>query len=460
MVGVEYADFDCSGSTCSYKFPTDYLGGSCASWFRNYRDSIRYHGMEIIPEFNTLSHAMETGFTNEYRRSDPPLDRGLMEFDSTMHFPIWCGDLHGPIWNGTPCHAPDAITDPYNDTTVIYRQLVRVDAASQAKIGSLFREYLRVIKANWGSPSPVNKKNYPNYIHIGHDELGWNRTLLVGGGKSGLSTPGEKFTAVKNEIEDRIRDVDAVFTNVPSSDTIKIILYGDSFLAGDYGAFFGAYDWHYPAGLFRTSTPFCGDSITGAGGILAAIKADFPNRIIVMPWMYEGITGAPAGELDGESNADRQLAISRQTWLGYLNTLGIPYILRGGEDQGPNLYTNDTSRVKEEIYQWHKAALLYPNQYLGFDNYMYDWEDTTKALCSWGPNGHCRFTQTLNGTTLSVGWSAALSAFLDRRPYLLSVPYDEAKTYFCLDFSKSQTRKVYYDKCNIGTNIASNVVLF
>jgi hypothetical protein len=457
--------------TCQYdgdggKRPeVKYVVGNFAWAFQNILNAARARGMEVIPEFNTLSHAGSGTHITKGDGETPALDSTLSEFYGKS-IRSYCpyGPSSNPFSSNFYCYQPDSVP------SVGLFHTIRQDTIGRKKMRTLYLEYLHVIKDNWVKGNngngteydAINGKDHPSYIHLGHDELGYDRTLLVGTGITGAVGGADSRLIVINEIVARLADIESIFNSIPRSDTIGIILYGDSFLPRDYGQSYGVFPWI----AFGGGVSFAGDTVTGAGGVLKAVKDSilahgWKLELVVMPWMYTG--NAATGELDDDTalTLGRHLHFSRYNQLRYLNNLGIKFIFLGGEDFGPfadddgsAAATEYFERAKKGVYQWHNAALAFPDTYLGFENYMFKTGDKKDSL----GNVIEPYCQTGGTGTICSGWTAALSAFLNRWRDRVSAPYSSTETFKNLDYMASQQGKIFIDRRMSGVQAGIQVL--
>lgn len=289
-----------------------YAAGDHAESFRAMKTAIEQRGMRMIPMVKSLSHlSIEIG-----------LDPSISEISNWSAF---C------LANAIPCesinnHVASTLNNP---------------GATQ-----FFREYLRIINANWGSTAVGGAR--PAYIHIGHDEIGYGRTCYIKADKTKNST-SSRSKLVADEIGARIAQIN---TEVGSS--TKVMVFGDSFLPGDYGDTYG----------------MAGSSTDGTGGVLQLLKATQATRLIVQPWMYSTLEYAPV-------DPGRGLVVSKVRQVERLDKLGYSYVPYTGEDEAAPVFIDQWSTINC-LFEWVRISQMYPSRLLGFSHMSYNpWTATS-----------------------------------------------------------------------------------
>lgn len=274
----------------------NYTGEALAQSYAQMKTEIESRGMTMIPELNDLSHVPEA----------ISLDPSISEFDAAHPKPGSCIDH---VASAGPLGA-----NPGAD--------------------QIFEEYLKVIKANSGSSVPA-------YINIGHDELGCSSISYIKAGKTaGSSESGSQLVA--EEIDARIGQIDVQFGS-----SIKVMLFADSFLPGDYGTTYGL------AG-----------GTDGAGGVLSILKAapySRASRLVLMPWFYSFL------EYGDYFDEARQLHPSKVLQIQRMDALGISYVPVTGEDGDYGHPIGfDHVQTTECLYEWVKISSIFPKKLLGY----------------------------------------------------------------------------------------------
>lgn len=227
----------------------------------------------------------------------------------------------------------------------------------------LFALYLGLIRDNVVGASTYS----PDYIYIGHDELGFNATCYIKADRSAAQpSPYASITAselVAMEINERVHQVDSVMTNnTQSGGRPSLLISGDSFLPRDWGQVYN----------------LAGDTITGVGGTLHYLTTggySIADRMIVLPWIYS--------ILDGLVQSDRGLKFSKINQLKFLDNLGIRYIPLTGEDGTTNTQTGVNNFITnglvdttiQTLFEWVRASQLYPTKLAGYAHATFNYFD-------------------------------------------------------------------------------------
>jgi hypothetical protein len=289
----------------------NYAAGDHALSLAAMKKAAERRGMTLVPFIPSLSHVEDL----------IALDSSMSEFDAADPKPP-------PPWTWSA-----ASKDSYRkyDGMAAPGPLGYNPAADQ-----FFRERLRIIKAVWEAQGGAGA--HPPFVHIGHDELGWNQLCSV---KAGRSRWRKESAAelVALEIAARARQVDSIIDS-----STGLLLYADSFVPGDYGQTYG----------------LAGDAATGEGGTLRLLQAmpGIGGRIILMPWIYSAL------ESDGP-DPYRKLIFSKAGQLRYLDRLGVPFIVAAGED-GSDPFTPFVERTKQCLFEWVREARRRPRWSRGF----------------------------------------------------------------------------------------------
>jgi hypothetical protein len=306
----------------------NYQTGRLAQDFRKLKRLAYQKGLKMVPILGTLSYRDDwVNLDNQL----PEAQRSVSEYNSS--YPA-------PSCTAFPCTRewPLEIVKEYN------AHLNMICAAGPVGfnkgVDEIFNEDLKIIKNNWikadGTPDPVG----PDYINIGHDELGYSSICFIKTGRS-RTRPESPAQLVAMEINARIKQIDAVF-----GPSIQVILYGDCLL---------------PGGINAEMYGLCGDVNTGAGGILKFLDQTYKvmNRIVVMPWGYTNIDQSVTRLCDG-----RSFVYSKTNQVRFLKALGCRYIPAAGEEAGETESMLDITR--RTCFEWVKASQLWPAGLVGF----------------------------------------------------------------------------------------------
>lgn len=241
-----------------------------------------------------------------------------------------------------------------------------------------FEEQLQTIKRGWRN----DPAGAPAYIHIGHDELGYDSICFIKGGRN-RSNPRTRSELVAEEINLRVSQITRIL-----GDSVNVILYGDSFLPTDLGERYG----------------MAGKPGTGEGGVLHLLgnRYRLRNRIIIMPWNYI--------LADGETHYWSGLEYDKNRIIALLDRLGFGYIPGTGEQGGAGDPSNLTARLAPPfalgmpektaacLREWVSAARIRPRLLRGYAHQVFEPFDfcSPSGLCSgfsapllayaaWGP---------------------------------------------------------------------------
>lgn len=291
-------------------------------------------GMVLVPAMTSLSH-MDAYIA---------MDSSISEFDRKNPRPR-------PPWTW-----PAAGKQAYAkyDGIAAAGPLGRNPGADQ-----FFREYLRIIKAVWTADG--NADGHPPFILIGHDELGYNEICLIKAGKS-RHRPETKAALVAEEIHARAVQVAEIVDSSTS-----LLLFGDSFVPGDYGETYG----------------LAGDAKTGAAGTLRILRDRFrlKDKLVVIPWIYSSL------ESDGKDRY-RNVVLSKAKQLGYLDRLGYSYLIGAGED-GQEPFSPPVDRTLQSLFEWVRESRHYQAHRRGYAHMSFNnfetclpQSDSLLPLCS------------------------------------------------------------------------------
>jgi hypothetical protein len=321
------ADFSHAGGKWVYN-NGNYKTGGIARDFRKLKQLASQKGLKMVPILGTLSYRDDwVNLDNQL----PESQRSVSEFNGSFPAPPCT------VFQCTRGWPPEMIGQ-YS------ARLNTICAAGPAGfnkgVDEIFGEHLKIIKNNWvkadGMPDPVG----PDYINIGHDELGYSSICFIKTGRS-RTRPEPPAQLVAMEIDARIKQIDAVL-----GPSVQVILYGDCLAPGCING--EMYD-------------LCGDVNTGAGGILKFLDQAFKvkNRIVVMPWGYTNVDGSTTRLRDG-----RSFVYSKITQVRFLDALGYRYIPAAGEEAGETESILDITR--RTCFEWVKASQSYPAGLVGF----------------------------------------------------------------------------------------------
>jgi hypothetical protein len=254
-----------------------------------------------------------------------------------------------------------------------------------------FRAILRIVKSAWGD-------SQPQYICMGHDEIGYQDTnynfvCLVGAGKSKDSVSNHggggigKSYVIAKEMKNRCLDVDTVF----KSKIVKKIFWGDCFVPGHNGE----------------SAKLIGDT-NGVGSVLQILKDTmilsknapykFIKDCIIMPWEY--------WEKNGEkmSEGNSTITIDYNKEYLFINMFGFKFINCFGE--AFNYKTQwcglqDVYRHIQVAYEQIRGTQFAQDNFYGLGDLLFSKWDTIAAAS--GQNDTC------GGYTLPIvayfGWA-------------------------------------------------------
>jgi len=364
----------------------DYSRGFTATRFRVWRREIEKRGMKMVPELEVLSHV------SSYISRDKSISEFYDPSTARSTWDAYCGKKHhdwlikcDPAWDHV------AYVGKYPDL-----KNVSMDEA--------FESCLKIINANWtwcDTPAPACV--CPDFINIGHDEIGCANDCYIGEGRSAanLSDTVTRSELLAREIAYRCREIRDLL-----APGVRAILFGDHLVPTEWGE---------PNGL-------TGDRTTGNGGVLRILRdnadiqmriiADPLRKIIVAPWSYEYV--------DGFNTWASGMHFSKAADLRYLDAVGCDYLISPGEG-GANRRKDQAAAYHSENYrgdgfspafgtvrprvgfEWYRAAQQSPAHYLGQAILTYDYLD----LCDPDPDpGYC------------AGYTFPVYAYLARYPYL------------------------------------------
>lgn len=299
-----------------------YSEGPMAESFAAMKAAAESRGMTLIPYIETFTHVHHL----------IALDPAMSEF----------GD-----WESS-CRSGGFNCSPFNNHVAAIGG--NPGESSNPAAAEFFREYLRIIRANWGKPGSPG----PEYIHIGHDEMG---TLLLGPdglprgascfvkAERSASRPESKAELVALEVTARSGQVDSILGK-----STRIMIFGDSFLPGDNGELFG----------------LAGNLETGEGGALLLLRDrhGLGGRLVVVPWAYS--------VADGEPFLNTRAVIDKRKQLAYLDRLGFDYVVGTGEDGGAPEYHPLVGPTQKALFEWLVAADLHPGHRRGYAHLTFD----------------------------------------------------------------------------------------
>jgi hypothetical protein len=234
-----------------------------------------------------------------------------------------------------------------------------------------FEEQLKLIKRGWRTGSA----KAPDYIQIGHDELGFDSVCFIKAGRSRNSSLS-RSELVAAEINKRVEQVARIL-----GDSVGVILYGDSFLPTDLGERYG----------------MAGKPNTGEGGVLWILRNRYhlEKKLIIMPWNYI--------LADGDVHYWSRLKYDKEKQIRALERLGFGYIPGPGEHgSGGNAAANRLAppfslglrrKTVQCLAEWVVAARRHPLMLRGYADQVYE------------PYGLC------SADHLCVGYTAPLLAY-------------------------------------------------
>lgn len=311
-----------------------YTDGSSAKSFRAMKEAVECRGMRLIPSKESLSHVvrfieMDPSISEFHDASKPRQDQtAFAEWLKSKEFPQ--GDI-------------DKLVGKYPLGRIAF-------VGENQGMDDLFREYLLIVKRNWGN-TPLGGPA-PEFYHIGHDELGQGHGGVYQGEKGhhafccikaykSKNLPGSTSQLVAAEINRRIESVHSIL-----SPFTQVMIWGDSYLPADHGE-----DYQ-----------LIGDSQTGDGGVLQILRDRYQaaGSLIVMPWKYHLVDGSKEWGYE----------FSKVKQLSYLDRLGIRYIPTSGE-HGTGNVTEDLStlrveKTKQTTFEWVRATQMFPRYLAGY----------------------------------------------------------------------------------------------
>jgi len=332
----------------------NYKTGRVARDFRDLKRLASQKGLNMVPILWSLSYRDDwVSLDNQL----PEDQRSVSEFNGSYPAP---SSLTFPCTRGWPREMDSQFNAHLN-------MICAAGPAGFNKgVDEIFGENLKIIRDNWvkadGTPDPVP----PEFIHIGHDELGFSSACFVKIGRSKTRTESPA-RLVAMEIDARIKQIDAVL-----GQSVQAIVYGDCMVPGSInGEMYG----------------LCGNVDNGEGGILKFLDQTYKvkNRLVVMPWGYSNVDGSVTRLCDG-----RSFVFSKVNQVRFLNALGYRYIAAAGEESPGSESMLDMTR--QTCFEWVKASQLFPERLIGFADLV------------WPP-----FTS--NAGTLQAGFTAPLLAY-------------------------------------------------
>jgi hypothetical protein len=307
------------------------------------KNAVEAAGMHVLPAIEDLSHLNKwiIGNGTNWPRCD-----ALSEFNSMASYKTFVNS-----------------NNMFRDTT---RNAVSCANDTNKTARDIFVEQLKVIQKNWGNTTLGGL--YPQYINIGHDEIGnWDTVQIkfvcyIGAEKTGSLRNAHggvqngvevgKAWVLAKQIKTKKLEIDT-FCN-PG---VKMIVWGDCFVPLDNGQ---------SAGL-------TGDA-NGNGSVLQFLRdtMQLTKNLIIEPWNYEFANGDKNGLC---------YTINENTTAQFIQKFGFDYILATGEGGGCTAVTGSCfieygrSNVYKRLqvaYEAVRASQFYPNNLLGFGNNQYD----------------------------------------------------------------------------------------
>jgi hypothetical protein len=347
------------------------------------KSAVETCGLHLMPAIGDLSHQGQWiyGTTNDKGDTIWKRNNALSEFNSPKDL-LDFAHAHG-LW-------PNASNNMDSCNKALNGIYCADDSNKTAS--DIFIEQLKIIQANWGSSTPGGL--YPQYINIGHDEMGFwadGKFLCgVGEGKTKESVKKHgggalgKSWVIAHQIKTKYGQVGA-----HCDPGVKIILWGDCFIPLNNGQ----------------SGGLTGDKTTGNGAILQVLRdtMQLTNNCIVEPWNYWYVKGTPV--YDG-------IVFDQATQLKYIQKFGFGYVLASGEgevyfDANKKEVWGGMANVKQHIrvaFEQVRASLEYPNNLYGYGNMLYQPNLETAG-----------FNDTLGGYTAPIlayfGWTLSGNLF-------------------------------------------------
>ena len=360
--------------------------------FRALKNAIESAGMQALPAIGDLSHqgqwingivASQNGKTDTlWKRND-----AVSEFNSKSAFMEFAHAI------GLPENSVDQCNEDFNT--------VYCADDSNKTASDIFIEQLRIIQSNWGHSTLGGL--YPQYINIGHDEIGQaprgKFICLVGEGKTkelckrhGGGSVGKSWI-IARQIKTKYGQVSRYCD--PGT---KMVLWGDCFTTLGNGE---------SAGL-------TGD-YQGNGGVLQFMRDTMrlTNNCIIETWNYWLVNGSPTGY--ASMNFDQNAQVR------FIQKFGFSYVLASGEGGGYSLGDggmNNVNRHRQIVYEQAQASRFFPQYFYGFGEQLY---------VNWNSDG---FKDTLAGYTAPIvacfGWTIG-DKFLNASQ-LATVKFDPIKS--------------------------------
>ena len=213
-----------------------------------------------------------------------------------------------------------------------------------------FEAELEIIRRAWAG----GKEKAPDHIIIGHDELGHDSVCFIKAGRSS-GNPATRSELVAAEIDRRVGQVER--TLGPS---VRVLLYGDSFLPTDLGERYG----------------LTGDPETGKGGVLWLLRYRYGlhRKILIMPWNYL--------LEDGDKHYWSRYAYSKGRQIALLDRLGFGFIPGLGEmgsngdvklnRSAPPFALGLRDKTVSCMLEWVSAARAHPRMLRGYAHQVYE----------------------------------------------------------------------------------------
>lgn len=328
-----------------------YRDGEVAESLRAMKAAVESLDMRLIPINGSLTYVM----------NQIGMDPSISEFRSEAAFEKWVKR------NGLPLR----LVKDFPRGRIAY-------VGKNPGMDDLFIENLRIIRKNWNWPAstPLGGR-MPEYIHIGHDEIGEYWACAIKADRS-KHLSGTRSQLIAREINRRVRQVRSVL-----GEGTQVMIFGDSLLPADHGETYG----------------LIGDSETGNGGVLRRLRDRYglANKIIVMPWIYSSRDGLDGAQMDQDG---RILPFSKVRQLAYLNRLGIRYMPGTGEDGAVPLSDfGSIQRTLQTTFEWVRASQMYPAYLVGFAHL--GWNSGVDGASCASDSGYC--------TSYNASWLAYLA---------------------------------------------------
>ncbi|GEM_PF-5859075 len=313
-------------------------------------------GMRLIPSLATLSH-LEPYITW--------VDSTLSEFSGPSAFREFCLQ-HGLPPNRDLNHVAALGENPAADAffTAELEMVKRTWARDALRPA---RDALRPVRDTLRTKgSQAAAPQAPDYLILGHDELGFDSVCFIKAGKT-RGNPQSRSALVAAEINRRVSQVDAILGK-----SVIIILYGDSFLPTDLGERYG----------------LAGDPVTGKDGVLWLLKNKYAlsGRILISPWNYILIDGDEHYWSHYKYDKEKQFALLERLGFGFIP--GIGEAGSAGDVKANRMAPPFALGMRDKtmacLLEWVAAARRHPRLLRGYADQLFEPYDlcTPDSLCA------------------------------------------------------------------------------